>query len=198
MNKLKFKLILLIIIPIMGLIAVLFGSMSEMAKTNRNNEREITNLKTQLQAAEEELKINRAELKRIELLRYQNKVMQKKYPNFSKIISLVHKKSFKYGFNPDLILSIIQVESSFNPYAVSSQGAYGLMQINYSVWKKELSIDYKKIFNMDYNIELGLKILKHYYDYSGGNLPEALYLYNNGFKNKNHSYKNKVINTIFY
>jgi len=38
----------------------------------------------------------------------------------------------------DLVTAIIQVESSGNPKAISNKGAYGLMQIRWSVWKDEL------------------------------------------------------------
>ena len=44
-----------------------------------------------------------------------------------------YRKSRDFGFSPYLIMSLIQVESNFDPYAVSSVGAYGLMQVNYSV-----------------------------------------------------------------
>ena len=36
------------------------------------------------------------------------------------------------------------------------------MQVNYPVWKDELNIDRRKLFQVDYNIELGLTILKGY------------------------------------
>ena len=43
--------------------------------------------------------------------------------------SLVKKYATKYGVSPNLIFSIIKTESDFNPFAVSSAPAYGLMQI---------------------------------------------------------------------
>ena len=95
-------------------------------------------------------------------------------------------------------MSIIQVESDFKPYAVSKAGAYGLMQINYSVWKDELNIRFNRIYEKEYNIELGLKILKHYYDETNGDLLKALFHYNNGYKFNNTAYSGKVISTLFY
>ena len=45
------------------------------------------------------------------------------------LAQLIKKECKKYNINPYLILAIIKVESGFNPTAVSSRGAVGLMQI---------------------------------------------------------------------
>lgn len=42
---------------------------------------------------------------------------------------LIREASRRYNISEDLIYSIIKTESSFNPYAVSHAGAYGLMQV---------------------------------------------------------------------
>ncbi len=47
----------------------------------------------------------------------------------NKYLHYVRNASKKYNIDESLILSIIQIESSFNPYAVSSSNALGLMQI---------------------------------------------------------------------
>ncbi|WON77790.1 membrane-bound lytic murein transglycosylase MltC [Serratia sp. UGAL515B_01] len=46
-----------------------------------------------------------------------------------KYLPMVRKASAKYGIEESLILAIMQTESSFNPYAVSSSNAMGLMQV---------------------------------------------------------------------
>lgn len=46
-----------------------------------------------------------------------------------KYLALVRKSAQKYGVEESLILAIMQIESSFNPYAVSSSDALGLMQV---------------------------------------------------------------------
>jgi soluble lytic murein transglycosylase-like protein len=134
----------------------------------------------------------------IDLYQFQENIFKLKYPRFAEIAKIVFSKSEKYGFNPYLIMAMIQVESDFKPYAVSKAGAYGLMQVTYSVWKDELNIHFNRIFEKEYNIELGLKILKHYYDETDGDLLKALFHYNNGYKYNNTKYSVKVISTLFY
>ena len=90
------------------------------------------------------------------------------------------------------------MESRFNRRAVSKAGACGLMQVNYPVWKDELNIDRRKLSQVDYNIELGLTILKGYLRETKGDIIKALILYNNGYKYANNNYHEKVIATNFY
>jgi len=140
----------------------------------------------------------RREAAKTEYLRFSQHVFRIKAPLFTTIAENVFKKSREYGFNPYVIMALIQVESSFKPYAVSSAGAYGLMQVNYSVWKDELEIDFNKIFDIPYNIDLGLRILSHYYRQADDNIYLALYRYNNGYLYNNTSYNRKVMATTFY
>lgn len=42
---------------------------------------------------------------------------------------LVYQAAQRYGVQPALILAIMETESSFNPFAVSPAGAFGLMQV---------------------------------------------------------------------
>jgi soluble lytic murein transglycosylase-like protein len=107
-------------------------------------------------------------------------------------LDTVYRQGFKYGFKPDLVLGIIKVESNYNPKAVSYKGAYGLMQINLGVWKDELNIDVGRIFDIAYNIDTGLRILKQYYEETRGNIKLALHFYNNGYKYNNTAYAVKV------
>ncbi|MEE9240136.1 MAG: lytic transglycosylase domain-containing protein [bacterium] len=89
----------------------------------------------------------------------------------------IHHYSALYGVDPLLVKAIIQVESRFNPYAYSSQGAMGLMQIN-QVTAKHLGM--KNPFDVRENIEGGTRYLKtllkrHYWD-----IHRALASYNAG------------------
>ena len=130
--------------------------------------------------------------------RFQENIYRMQTPEFAKITNSVFNQSKKYNLNPYLIMAIILVESNFNRHAVSKAGAYGLMQVNYAVWKDELKINFKKITQVDYNIELGLIILKNYLRETSGDILQALILYNNGYKYTNNTYDEKVIATNFY
>jgi len=129
---------------------------------------------------------------------FENKAFQLRFPNFSETIKTVYKKSNEYGFNPYLVMAMIQVESGFNPNAVSTAGAYGLMQVNYAVWKEELNIDFERIFDKEYNIDLGLKILKHYYDKANGDIFTALSRYCSGYNPNCPVYNSKIMTSRFY
>ncbi len=154
---------------------------------------ENTALKQSLFKTQEELLLNK---NKMEFVNFKINSFIRRFPEYDKIVETVYKKSKQYGFNPNLILALIKVESSFNPRAISSVGAYGLMQINYSVWKNTFNIDPNKIFDIDYNIDVGLRILKRYYDESNGDIKKALFLYNNGYFYKNKSYVPKVVKTF--
>jgi soluble lytic murein transglycosylase-like protein len=130
--------------------------------------------------------------------RFQENVYRMQTPGFAKITAAVFNQSRKHGFNPYLVMAVIFVESRFNRHAVSKAGAYGLMQINYAVWKDELQVDFKRITQVDYNIELGLTILKGYLRETRGDIIKALILYNNGYKYANTNYSEKVIASNFY
>ncbi len=71
------------------------------------------------------------------------------------------------------------------------------MQVRYAVWKDELNIDRSRIFDIEYNIDLGLRILKQYHEVSGGNIRRTLFLYNNGYKYNNSGYLAMVNSSIY-
>ncbi|UCH98098.1 MAG: lytic transglycosylase domain-containing protein, partial [Candidatus Aminicenantes bacterium] len=70
------------------------------------------------------------------------------------------------------------------------------MQVNLAVWRGPLNINENRIFDVEYNIDLGLQVLKHYYEETNGNLKLALHLYNNGYLYNNTSYTVKVDSAV--
>ncbi len=97
--------------------------------------------------------------------------------NKTKYRHYIDNYSTYYGVNPILIRAIIQTESDFNPYAVSSKGAMGLMQL-----MPETAEHYnvKDPFEPGENILAGIKhicVLRERYN---NNLPLMLAAYNAG------------------
>jgi len=93
------------------------------------------------------------------------------------------KEAFKVP-NPILMISLMGVESSFNPTAVSKVGAVGLGQVRYEMHYKtllEIGItDRRDLFDITLNIKASSFILQNMIRRSKGNLTKALYLYLGG------------------
>lgn len=82
------------------------------------------------------------------------------------------------GLDRQLVLALVQVESNFRKYAVSSAGARGYMQVM-PFWTKVIGDgDPRKLFDMRANLRYGCLILRHYLDIERGNLFLALGRYN--------------------
>ena len=94
-----------------------------------------------------------------------------------RIYKAVQEASRKYGVDSNLILGIIKQESNFNPNVVSSAGAMGIMQLMPENCKEDGVDD---PFNIEQNINGGVKQLKGYIDRYNGNVEMALMAYNAG------------------
>jgi len=99
----------------------------------------------------------------------------KRYPY--QYAEIINNASQKYGIATKLIESVIKAESDFNPAAVSSQGACGLMQL---MPQTARMVGVKNIFSPEENIEGGTKYLKDLLEKFDQNLPLALAAYNSG------------------
>lgn len=195
MNRNKWKFIAFFL----GAMVILYTwVLFHLSLNHQADKNKILELNDRIKLIEKHAEQRDKEFENYDFLRFRDRANTKKFPVFSKIVKAVYEKSNVYGFNPNLILSLIQIESNFNPSAVSPKGAYGLMQINYSVWKEELDLNNLKMFDIEYNIETGLKILRRYFEKSKGNMLAALHLYNNGYLYNNQKYKHQVVSSIFY
>ena len=87
-------------------------------------------------------------------------------------------ESKRAGLEVSLVLGLIQVESAFRKYAVSSVGARGYMQVM-PFWTRVIGDgDPGKLFHMQTNLRFGCVILRHYMDRERGDLFMALGRYN--------------------
>jgi soluble lytic murein transglycosylase-like protein len=112
--------------------------------------------------------------------------------SFQFVMGILITKSEKFGIPLNVAMALVQIESSFNPQAISVGGDYGLFQINEKAW----TFDRGKIFEPEYNIEFGLKILKQCYD-RAGSWPLALALYNAGKNHKKSNHPKKLSESKF-
>jgi soluble lytic murein transglycosylase-like protein len=93
------------------------------------------------------------------------------------LLKLIHKEATRAKLPPELVLSVIQVESKFDAYAVSKAGAAGLMQIM-PFWLKLIGRPDDSLVHAQTNLRMGCTILKYYIIKTHGDLREALQRYN--------------------
>jgi soluble lytic murein transglycosylase-like protein len=92
-------------------------------------------------------------------------------------LSTVHYESIRAGLDPQMVLGLIEVESGFKKYAVSSAGARGYMQVM-PFWVREIGTTEQDLFHLRINLRYGCTILRHYLDIEKGDLFRALGRYN--------------------
>lgn len=114
---------------------------------------------------------------------------------------LIKTCSDKYGVNPSLVKAVIHAESGYDPNAVSSKGASGLMQLMPATAK---SLKVADRFNPKDNVEGGVKYLRFLLDTFRGDVSLAVAAYNAGLNkvakyggippyNETRTYVNRVL-----
>ena len=90
---------------------------------------------------------------------------------------LIRKISKKHDMDPELIKAVVKAESNFNPKAVSSAGARGLMQLMPDTARY---LGVKNIDDPKENVDGGVRYLKYLIKKFKSKLPLALAAYNAG------------------
>lgn len=107
------------------------------------------------------------------------------YPR--KYSDAVERYSKAYGVPTSIIYAVIKTESNFDPRAVSSAGAIGLMQIMPSTFAWLMALlgethETVALYDPDINIRYGTYFLRYLYDYYG-RYDTAFAAYNAGMGN---------------
>jgi soluble lytic murein transglycosylase-like protein len=117
-------------------------------------------------------------------------------PNRDERIALLHTvycESHRPGTTslpPGLVLAVLDVESRFDRWAVSSTGAVGLMQVM-PFWPEQLGMRRRELVTMEANIRMGCAILRHYLDTEHHDVRRALGRYNGSLRGR--EYPDRVV-----
>jgi soluble lytic murein transglycosylase-like protein len=93
------------------------------------------------------------------------------------ILHNVHCEAKRVDIPPELVLAVMDVESRFDRFAVSSAGAVGLMQVM-PFWPQQLGMRNDQLVRIPDNVRMGTTILGYYLRKERGNYQRALQRYN--------------------
>jgi soluble lytic murein transglycosylase-like protein len=102
------------------------------------------------------------------------------------ILHHVHCESKRVDLPPELVLAVMDVESRFDRFAVSSAGAVGLMQVM-PFWPVQLGMSNEQLVRIPENVRMGTTILGYYLRVERGNYQRALQRYNGSLGRPNYS-----------
>jgi soluble lytic murein transglycosylase-like protein len=100
-------------------------------------------------------------------------------PEAAKMAEIIDKVAAEQGIEPPLAQSIARAESNYDPFAVSSKGAQGLMQLEPATARR---FGVSNSFDPEENVRGGVKYLKFLLDYYQGDYTKAVAAYNAGEK----------------
>lgn len=100
----------------------------------------------------------------------------------------IHYASAQADLPPELVLALIEVESHFDRFALSSAGAQGMMQVM-PFWKNEIGRPDDNLTAVRQNLEYGCRILQFYLQRENNALHSALAAYNGSTGSRKYSDK---------
>ena len=106
--------------------------------------------------------------------------LQKRIPDRktrTELLKTVHYEAKRNGLDPQLVLGLMEVESGFRKYAVSSAGARGYLQVM-PFWVRIIGEPHHNLFSLRTNLRYGCVILRHYLNLENGDYFRALGRYN--------------------
>jgi len=109
------------------------------------------------------------------------------------ILQTVYCETHRPGASPlppGLVMAMLEVESRFDRWAVSSAGAVGLMQVM-PFWPEQLGMRRYQLVKVVPNIHMGCAILRYYLQAEHADIRRALERYNGSFGRRN--YPDRVI-----
>jgi soluble lytic murein transglycosylase-like protein len=95
----------------------------------------------------------------------------------TELLKTVQYEATRAGLDPQLVLGVMEVESAFRKYAVSSAGARGYMQVM-PFWIRLIGEPHHNLFSLRTNLRYGCVILRYYLDIEKGDFFRALGRYN--------------------
>jgi soluble lytic murein transglycosylase-like protein len=104
----------------------------------------------------------------------------------AEILHHVHCEARRLNLPPGLVMAVIDTESRFDRWAVSSAGAVGLMQVM-PFWPQQLGMTNAQLVRIPQNVRMGCTILKFYLDREKGDYTRALARYNGSVGRRNYS-----------
>ena len=103
-------------------------------------------------------------------------------------LRIVHQEALRARLEPELVLAVIQIESRFDRFALSSAGAQGYMQIM-PFWLREIGDPQGNLFDPRTNLRMGCTILRYYLDRTHDDWVSALARYNGSSGRADYPYR---------
>jgi soluble lytic murein transglycosylase-like protein len=122
--------------------------------------------------------------------------LETRMPNHAERVALlrkVHHEATRANLAPELVLAVIDTESGFDRFAISTAGARGLMQIM-PFWLEEIGRPGDNLFQVATNLRFGCTILRYYIDKENGDLAKGLARYNGSVGSVR--YSNRVLDRL--